>query len=179
MTFQRSNYFLILVLFLFACSKAQLIEDSSNEFDQSGKTFTFYPFGDSAFRPAVLAVPVGAVNRNHYCEYNSIYIDPAHPLNSFEINFLINDIHQFQSSATTLDYNAVLTIPFRQNITFDTALGFKPYKIKLNSADNVYQQINDVNQWTEISNFTFDNTAKTITFEISDLNACYVIAKRL
>ena len=179
MTFQQSKYVIFIFLFFFSCKKVELNEKASNEFDASGKTFVFYPYGDSTNASVTLLIPQGAVNRIHYVEYNTFIIDPANPLDSAQINYLNNDVHHFQSSSYELLQPALLTIPFRSTINFMLSQGYRPYKIKLDTLINIYDQLNSYDRWTEIISFTFDNTAKTITFEIDDLNACYVLANKL
>jgi hypothetical protein len=177
--YRHVRYFLFLVLVLQSCKDDKFISDDkiSNEFDAEGKTFSYNQFSSTSWPLVTVQILPNSVNSKNYLEYYTMLLENDTDIDSFYVNFLRSDINVFRSSAQSLSQNAQLTIPFPSSITYATVTGYLPYKIKITDNTNIYSQLNDPSLWTPIVNFTYDNTAKTMTFGIDDLNAYYVIAK--
>lgn len=180
--FPRVSLFLLLTLMIISCKKEdQFVGDdqASILFTREGASFSWRQMSSSNWPLVLLSIPADAVLQKHNLEYYTYLIDSAYPLDSFSVNFGIRDVNFFRSTSDSLLKNASMSIPFPSSLTFSLSYGYIPYKVKVNGANDLWDQLNNPQNWTAINNFTWDNTAKTITFETDDLNACYVIAKHL
>jgi hypothetical protein len=149
----------------------------TNLFNSDGISLSWHQFDADTWPVVYLSVPAGATDVSQSIEYYTGMIESANPLDSFVINFGVRDVNIFKSTCENLNTPALLSIPFPSTINFTPLYNYFPYKVKINGTDHLWEQLNDSSNWELITNYTFDNTAKTITFEITDLNACYVIAK--
>lgn len=177
--FRHVKYFFLIFILFSSCKEDVFIdaEHPSNEFGVEGKSFSYYQLNSTTWPVVTLNILPNSVSQNNYVEYYTKLLDADNVLDSFEINYAKRDLNYFISSCTQLQTNAILTLPI--SVTFLLPSGYKPYKIKISGTTDHFSQLNDPANWTLITNFTWDNTAKTISFETDDLNACYVIAKHL
>lgn len=180
--FPRVSLYLLLTLVIFSCKKEDHFvgdDQASILFTREGASFSWRQMNSPNWPLVSLTIPADAVIQKHNLEFYTYLIDSSYPLDSFSVNFGLRDINFFRSTSDYLLKNATMSIPFPSSLTFSLSYGYIPYKIKLNGTADIWMQLNNAENWTAITNFTWDNTAKTITFETDDLNACYVIAKHL
>ena len=170
----------LIVLILFSCKKEEKFihyGKPSILFTSEGNNFSWHQFDADTWPMVYLTIPAGATDISHSVEYYTGMIDAANPLDSFVINFGVRDVNIFKYTCENLNTPAILSIPFPSTVNFTPLYNYFPYRVKINGTEHLWEQLNNSSNWELITNYTYDNTAKTITFEITDLNACYVIAK--
>lgn len=180
MTF-RLVKFMLLVMLISSCEEETYTYDdtNSNLFGVEGRIYQYHQLNSSNWPVVTVQILPNSVATVHYLEYYSKLLDENFLLDSFDINFGWDDLNYFVSSSNQLQKNAIITLPFPYYINWNILYFYRPYKVKITGETNNYDQLNDPANWTLISNYTVDNTAKTISFETDDLNALYVIAKHL
>ena len=183
MCLQRHNLvFIFFVLLVFSCKKEQELKSDSylsTEFGPEGKSYSWASvlFTSSNPKPIELTIPAGAVNYTSFVELYQYRVFDQNNLTAFSINGVSNDFYLLRSNVTELQVPAVMKLPFYYTLNFSVSQGYMPYKVKSDDYTDLMSVLNNAANWTPITNFTFDNTTKYLSFEVTDLNAIYLIGK--
>ena len=182
MFLQRHKFEILFLmgLVLLSCKKeATLKSDSwpSNEFGVEGKAYSWESLLFTNGKPIEVNIPAGAVNYTSFVEMYQYSLNDHLAVDSFLINGFTADFYLLRSNVTALLQPAQMKLPFYFTLNFTMASGYTPYKVKAEDYSNLMDVLNNYSNWTPITNFTFDNTTKYLSFEITDLNAIYLIGK--
>jgi hypothetical protein len=180
-TLTKSVLFSLVVLFAFSgCKKEKLFGEDTDSmlFGKEGRSYTFTAQVYSNLNPLYLDIPAEAVQENSTLLYFQYKLANYNGLDSFLIDGPNAIINLFSSSAQVLQKPASIRFPFTFAVNFTMSSGYRPYKIKYADIKDIMPSLNDPSRWEQIPSFTYDNTTKYISFDITDLNAIYVIAKK-